>query len=95
MTSAPLVRTGGRPPGPAKKTGPRPGSRPYLLINLKPGERAYLEAPPGRLQPFMQQVQVDISRNGLQGKVTQTHVLGVVPSTRSVVDLVMVTANKQ
>lgn len=89
----------GRPPGsktrddaaPRKKTGPRPGSRPYLIANLKHGQRVFLEAPVGDVQRFMQQVAADITRCELQGKVVQGIVLGIQPSTRNVYELVMLT----
>lgn len=89
----------GRPPGsktradaePRAKTGPRVGSRPYLLANMKPGERAWLEAPTGRAQAFMQQIAADILRSGTQGLITQALILGIQPSTRKVYELVMLT----
>jgi hypothetical protein len=71
---------------------PRPGSRVWKLANLEPGERLFLEAPAGRLAAFRQQVQVDAARTGLgTGSFSQTLVLGVLPNTREVIDLVMVT----
>lgn len=78
----------GRPPG---KTGPRPGSRPFLLANLKHGQRAFLEAPAGDVQRFMQQVAADISRGGLKGRVTQALVVGIQLNNRAMHELVMVT----
>jgi len=74
-----------------RKTGPRVGSRPWQLLRLKPGERIFLEAPPGRSQAFMQQVAADIQRNNLRGKRSQTLILGVEPATRTIIDIVMVT----
>lgn len=72
-------------------SGPRPGSRPFLLSNMKPGDSALLEAPLGRLQPFMNQIAVDIGRCGLNGKITQSTILGVELSTRQVYEIVRVT----
>jgi hypothetical protein len=81
----------GRPPGSTGPTGPRVGSRPWQITRMQPGERLFLEAPVGRLQRFMQQIAVDISRCKLNRLVTQTHMLGVIPSTREVVDMVILT----
>ena len=75
-------------------TGPRVGSRPYMLTLMRPGERKYLEAPAGRLSPFMQQVTVDIHRAGLRGKITMAHMLGVCPKARTVTDLVVLTRSE-
>ena len=72
-------------------TGPRIGSRVHMLASMQPGDRHFLEAPPGRLQPFMQQVNTDIHRAGKRGAVTQAHMLGVDPRNRTVVDLVVLT----
>lgn len=72
-------------------TGPRIGSRPHMLTLMQPGERRILEAPAGRLSPFMQQVTVDIHRNGLRGKITMAHMLGVDLKTCTVTDLVVLT----
>lgn len=57
---------------------------------MKPGDRILLEAPSGRLGPFMQQVRVDIDRAGMTGLLTQSHVLGVEVATRAVLDIVLV-----
>lgn len=38
----------------------------------------------------MAQIQTDIGRNGLQGKVTQAVFIAIHPATREVVDLVRV-----
>lgn len=83
----------GRKPGQGLgvKTGQRPGSRPWLITNLKPGESLFLEAPKGRLQPFMQQVAADIYRVGLATLVSQSLVLGIEPATREVFELVKLT----
>jgi len=61
-----------------------------MLLRLRDGKRAFLEAPKGRLQAFMQQVAADIHRNGLKGLVTQSAVFGVLPNTRELIELVMV-----
>jgi hypothetical protein len=71
-------------------TSPRPGSRPWVLLNLGAGESVILEAPSGRLQSFMQQVNTDINRAGLRGQVRQQHLLAIQPKTRVVYDLVRV-----
>lgn len=87
----------GRPLGsksrtPKKPYAPRAGSRPYALLQMMSGDRIYLESPGrDRTQAFMQQIAADIGRTGLQGKVTQTLVLGIIPDSRAVIDLVMVT----
>ncbi len=73
------------------KLGPRVGSRPWTLLNLAVGQSAYFEAPPGRLQAFMSQIAGDIIRNNLKGKVVQSLIIGVQPTSREVVDLVRVT----
>lgn len=81
----------GRPPGSGMgKIGPRIGSRPWALLRLQPGERIFLEVR-GSVASTMQQIGTDVQRNGLGGKITQTLVLGVVPSSRDVIDLVMLT----
>lgn len=73
------------------KTGPRPGSRPWQLVNLAFGECLVIQVPRDKaVSTFMQQINTDILRNGLKGKVTQQHLIGVQPSTREVVDLVRV-----
>lgn len=95
----PTPKKRGRPPGsktradakPREKTGPRPGSRPHMLANMELGERTFLEAPQGRVQAFMQQIGADITRGNLQGKITQTLILGIEPATRQVYELVMLT----
>jgi hypothetical protein len=74
---------------------PRRISRPDRLRALQPGERIFFEAPPGRLSPFMQQVQTDVGRCNLKGTVTMVHVLGITPSTREVIELVMVTRKEE
>lgn len=88
QSDAPPKRRG-RPLG--SKYGPQVGSRPWLLTRLEPGARMFLEAPAGNLSKFMTQIATDIQRNGLKGKVTQTMVLGIVPATRVVIELVMIT----
>lgn len=72
-------------------TGPRKGSRPYLLLNLKPGERAVFMAPPSGASKLMQQIWADVARNGLGGKIRQSLVIGVEVSSREVIDMVLVT----
>ena len=88
-------RPPGRPKGSKDKVfkprGPREGSRPHTLLNLEPGERCFFEAEVGRGGRLMQQIGADISRNGLQGKVSQRLLLAIEPSSREVVELVMVT----
>mgnify|MGYP000146140800 FL=1 len=81
----------GRPKGTGKPMGPRPGSRLHMLANMKPGQRVFLEVPAGRLQAFMAQVGTDISRGKLGGLITQALILGINPTTRQVIDLVMLT----
>lgn len=81
------MATRGRKPG--VKVGPRVGSRPWKLLQLEVGESLLLEAPAGRLVPFMGQVQVDASRNGV--KITQSLLYGVDPKSRAVLDIVRVT----
>lgn len=39
----------------------------------------------------MSQIAVDISRLGLNGQVSQAHVLGVMPGSREVLDIVALT----
>lgn len=70
-------------------TGPRIGSRPWKLSQLAPGESLLLEAPPGRVSAFMQQVGVDCRRVG--GDFSQALILGVEPNRRVVLDIVRVT----
>jgi hypothetical protein len=91
MEEKPPPKRRGRPPGSSTgPTGPRIGSRPWKLAQLGPGETLLLEAPKGRLQPFMQQVAADFIRSGMQGKLEQVFILGIEPSTRIVHEIVMV-----
>lgn len=70
---------------------PQVGSRPWLLTNLLPGKAILFEnvagGPVGRL---MQQIQTDIVRNGLTGKMAQMHLIAINPKTRTVFDIVRV-----
>ena len=66
-------------------------SRAASLRGLAPGRSLLLDAPLGRVAAFMQQIQADISRLGLSGQFTQSHILGIDPRTREVVDIVRVT----
>ena len=76
--------------GPGIKRGPRPGSRPWTLLNMRLGDRLFFEAPPGHTVRLMQQIGADMHRNGLTGKIQQTHVLAVDTREREVLDLVLV-----
>ncbi len=69
-------------------TGPRIGSRVWKIAQLDEGDSLLLEAPAGRLQPFMQQVNVDIMRAGMKGRVSQSLILGIEPATRQVYEIV-------
>lgn len=70
---------------------PRPGSRPHALVNLPVGHSLVFEAPQGRSYAFMAQIQTDIQRNGLKGKMEQALLIAVHPATREVFDIVRVT----
>jgi hypothetical protein len=59
--------------GPGIKRGPRPGSRPWTLVNMKVGDRLFFEAHNSTVR-LMQQIGADMHRNGLTGKIRQTHV---------------------
>lgn len=74
-----------------KKRGPNKGSRPAMLLSLKPGQRVIVEAPIGKTSAVMQQMGADISRNGLSGKIKLSQVLGVEVSTREVVEMILIT----
>jgi len=59
---------------------------------MKSGESLLLQAPNGRLQSFMAQIRVDIGRVGGDASTfNQSHILGIEPSTRTVLDIVKVT----
>lgn len=73
------------------KYGPRPGSRPWLLINLKPGSSLLFEVKTAKVSLMMQQINADMYKNGLQGQFTQSHILGVEVNKREVVDIIRVT----
>lgn len=75
--------------------GPRPGGRPSALLNLKPGERCFFEASIGKGSRLMQQIGADVSRNDLSGKIEQRLLLAVEPSSRELIELVMVTRLKE
>jgi hypothetical protein len=75
--------------GPGIKRGPRPGSRPWTLVNMKVGDRLFFEAHNSTVR-LMQQIGADMHRNGLTGKIRQTHVLGIDIAEREVLDLVLV-----
>ena len=71
---------------------PRIGSRPWQLVNLAPGNSLYFEVPEGQsVTKLMQQINTDILRNDLAGKMKQQHIIGVQPTSRCVIDLVRVT----
>jgi hypothetical protein len=71
---------------------PRVGSRTWELSCMHPGDVRLFLAPAGRLSTLMQQIRTDIGRIG--GDATtfnQSHILGVEPSTKTVIDIVKVT----
>lgn len=72
------------------KTGPRIGSRPWQLINMKAGDQLFLKAPNG-VSRLMMQIQADISRNGLTKQFTMRRIIGVAPCESEVVHIVEVT----
>ncbi len=87
-TEVPKKRRG-RPPG---KTGPRPGSRPFILVSLVINESVLFAVPAGKpLARHMQQIATDIQRNGLSSKVKQELFICIQPTTREVVDAIRVT----
>lgn len=92
----PAPKRRGRKPGQGLgvKTGPHVGSRPWALLRLAPGESMFLEASNG-VTRLMQQVATDLHRNGLQGVMTQTHLLAIQPTTREVVDIVRITRHPE
>ena len=73
----------------------RIGSRPSMINRLAVGESLFLQAPPGRVVAFMGQVSEDIGRVGLRGKVSQSLIIGVEPTTREVYDIVKVTRTEE
>lgn len=81
-----MIKTGDR-----AVTGPRVGSRVWALSQIEPGGRIALIVPKG-ITPsaFMQQVGTDIGRANLRGVLRQTIAIGVVVSSREVLDLVLV-----
>lgn len=88
-------RKPGRPMG-AKDRNPRKGpmhvgSRPWMLSNMAIGDVLLFEnkngGPVGKL---MQQIACDVSRIGFKGKVVQSHLLAVQPTSREVFDIVRV-----
>lgn len=91
MTLSVNGRAIGRPKGTGRKLGPRTGSRASLLLSLQPGQRTILEAPKGRLGPFMAQIHTDANRSGLNGRISVALLLGLNPTTREVIDLVVIT----
>jgi hypothetical protein len=71
---------------------PRVGSRTWELSRMFPGDVRLYAAPSGRLSVLMSMIRVDIGRIG--GDATtfnQSHILGVEPSTKTVIDIVKVT----
>lgn len=74
---------------------PRVGSRSHALVNLPVGHSLVFEAPQGRLSAFRAQIQTDIQRNGLNGKVEQSLLLAIHPATREVYEIVRVTRVEQ
>lgn len=84
-------RKPGRPVG-SKDTrirAPRPGSRTWLIANMQPGDVLLFERKEGGpVGALMQQIGTDIRRAGLGGKVLQTHLIAIQPTTRDVHDIV-------
>lgn len=72
-------------------SGARPGSRPFALLHMKPGKTLLFEAEAGKGGLLMQQINTDIYRTGLQGKITQELVIGVVVASRLCIDIVRLT----
>lgn len=74
-----------------RKGQPHVGSRPWMLLRMQIGDVMLIEnkrgGPVGKL---MQQIQADISRNGLKGKMVQSHLLGVQPTSREVFDIIRI-----
>lgn len=68
---------------------PRPGSRSYAILNLKPGESLIYEAAPGKSQPLMQHIGIDARRVGV--RVSVALLLAIELKTRAVAELVRVT----
>lgn len=76
---------------PASKKSQRVGSRPWLLVNMAVGDTLIFESHvKGQVANLMQQIMTDILRNGLRGKIKQSHLIAVQPTTKEVYDLVRV-----
>ena len=69
----------------------RPGSRPHTLENLEVGSSHFFQVKKQSTSKLMQQISVDISRVGLNGRLKQEVLLAIQPTTKQVVELVMVT----
>lgn len=71
-------------------TGPRVGSRPWALAQMAPGDSMVLETRAGHGAKLMQQIGTDALRAGV--KIERRLLLAVEPATRTVTDIVRVTA---
>lgn len=71
-------------------TGPRVGSRPWALAQMAPGDSKVLETKAGNGAKLMQQIGVDARRANV--KIECCLLLAVEPATRTVTDIVRVTA---
>lgn len=89
----PTPKRRGRKPGQGLgiKTGPRPGSRPWMLANLKVGDALYFEAPLGHSARTMGWIAADITKAEANGEFKQTHFIAIQPHTKQVIDIVQVT----
>ena len=85
----------GRPIGtghPIGPQGPKVGSRPWKLMNMRFGERIFFEVGAGTTTSrLMQQISSDIQRNGLAKTHKQSGAFAIVPATREMIELVIVT----
>lgn len=72
------------------KTGPRIGSRPWLLSRMGVGDALCFEAPLRQASRLMMQIQTDIGRLGLSGAFEQRHYVAVQPTEKDVIDIVRV-----
>lgn len=89
---APTKRRGRKPgQGLGVKTGMRPGSRPWMLSNLKVGDALYFEAPLGHSARTMGWIAADITKAEAKGEFKQTHFIAIQPHTKQVIDIVQVT----
>lgn len=70
---------------------PRPGSRAWSLLNMKPGDSLYFKASNGAAR-FMQQIAADVSRLPMPcGCINQRHFIAVNPASMEAIDIVEVT----